>query len=85
MFTSEMVARASRPGFPTQGVVELTADGLAYLRESGWNPMNTNLGLGASSAWGDWEMVRDLVQNALDETEDFLLFPDANTNLWDRG
>ena len=77
-----LILRASDWTVGSPGANQLTPHGLKYLEDTGWNPMNTNLGLQTSSAWGEWEMVRDLVQNALDETENFRLFVDEEANLW---
>ena len=64
------------------GVNTLSQEGMSYLQQHGWELFNTTAGRGFHPEWHNWEMIRDLVQNALDETENFRLWRDSEANLW---
>jgi hypothetical protein len=49
----------------------LTTDDIQSLRSDGYDSISSNLAPSVFPEWGMWEAIRDLVQNALDETESF--------------
>ncbi|MFH1485888.1 MAG: hypothetical protein ABIH46_07450 [Chloroflexota bacterium] len=52
---------------------EITAEGLARYTAQGFHALTGRETPAYARDWGMWEAIRDLVQNALDETEDFTL------------
>lgn len=65
---------------------ELHESALASLEAQGFTVIHSTETPTYRSEWGAWEAVRDLVQNALDETEDFQLYRrDSTLYVGDQG
>jgi len=75
---------STRAGVPS--AVFITEPERDRLLASGWREVATNQGLNFRSSWGAWEVIREFVQNALDETEAFTFSREAgNLVIEDKG
>jgi len=56
---------------PLAGRIDITEDDIVRLRAEGWDYIPTNMPETYRPYWTLWHAIREFVQNALDETEDF--------------